>query len=355
MLTLVILLAIVLALGVMGLGKAKYTENKLNLQLFASGNINTIGNGGAGYVELANEDAEIYEKEMFDRLIPELYWFKWGKKKRLPKKSGSTVSVRRFENLAVATTAITEGVIPAGADLVVVKRTATVEQYGNYVRTTEFLNLVGLDDTVVELSQLLGENAGQSIDIIVRDVVLAGTNVYYANGVASRVLVATNITYNDILRLARTMKVNKVKKISMGEGGRMGYVMAVDPYVAYDVKQLTEYKEYNKYENSDDLRMGVIAVLGGMMFVEVDNGSVASGEGAGGEDVHLSCVLGKDGYMVPDIDGKSKPEIIVKPAGSAGSNDPLNQIASVGWKATFTTMRVEELAILRYESLATDA
>lgn len=326
---------------------------KLNLQLFAT-NVNTLTNGGAGFVELANEDAEIYEKEMFDRLIPELYWFKWGQKKRLPRKSGSTVSIRRFENLAVATTAITEGVIPDGQDLVVVKRQATVAQYGNYVKTTEFLQLVGLDDTVVELSQLLGENAGQSIDIIVRDVVLAGTNVFYANGVASRVLVATNITYNDILRLARTMKVNKVKKINMGNG-KMGYVFAVDPYVAYDVKNLTEYKEYSKYENSEDLRMGVIAVLGGMMFVEVDNGKVATGEGAGAADVHLSCVLGKDAYMVPDIDGKSKPSIIVKAPGSAGTNDPLDQIASVGWKSTFATLRVEELAILRYESLATDA
>lgn len=327
-------------------------ELLLNLQLFAT-NINTLTNSGTGYVELANEDAEIYEKEMYDRLIPELNWFKWGMKKRLPRKSGSTVSIRRFENLAVATTAITEGVIPDGADLVVVKRSATVLEYGNYVKTTEFLQLVGLDDTVVELSQLLGENAGQSIDIIVRDVVLAGTNVFYANGVASRVLVATNITYNDILRLARTMKVNHVKKINMD--GKMCYVFAVDPYVAYDVKNLTEYKEYSKYQNSEDLRMGVIAVLGGLSFVEVDNGKIATGEGAGAADVHLSYVIGRDAYMVPDIEGSSKPSIIVKAPGSAGTNDPLDQISSVGWKAVLTTLRIDELSGLRYESLATDS
>lgn len=329
---------------------------KLNLQLFANaGNTNTLGNSTGDFIALANEDAEIYEKEMYDRLIPELNWFKWGQKKRLPKKSGSTVSIRRFENLAVATTAITEGVIPDGEDLVVVKRTATVAQYGNYVRTTEFLQLVGLDDTVVELSQLLGENAGQSIDIIVRDVVLAGTNVFYANGVASRLLTATNITYNDILRLARTMKVNKVKKISMGNG-KMGFIFAVDPYVAYDVKLLQEYEDYNKHQNSEDLRMGIIAVLGGLMFVEVDNGKIATGEGAAAADVHLSYVIGRDAYMVPDIEGSSKPSIIVKAPGSGGSvGDPLDQIASVGWKATLATLRIDELSGLRYESLATDS
>ena len=120
---------------------------KLNLQLFAT-NVNTLTNSGAGYVELANEDAEIYEKEMFDRLIPELYWFKWGQKKRLPKKSGSTVSIRRFENLAVATTAITEGVIPDGQDLVVVKRQATVAQYGNFEQVSDILELTAVDTLV---------------------------------------------------------------------------------------------------------------------------------------------------------------------------------------------------------------
>ncbi|SDG47625.1 N4-gp56 family major capsid protein [Desulfosporosinus hippei] len=321
-----------------------------DLQLFAT-DVQTLGNNGTGFTSIPNENAEIYDREMYDRLIPELQWYKYGAKKQLPKNSGDTVSIRRFENLSTSTTAITEGVIPDGTDLVVVKRSATVSEYGNYAITTEKLNMVGLDDTVSEVSKLMGENAGQSIDEIVRDVVVAGTNVQYANGVAARNLVAANISYADILKMARTMKVNKVKKIQMPDGA-MGYVCMVDPYVAYDIKNLTEYKSFNQYDNSKILREGVIAKLAGIYFVEIDNGKVFTGAGASSADVHASYCLGRDAYMVPDIKGSSKPKIIVKAAGSAGTADPLDQKSSIGWKAMFATLRIDELSGLRFESLA---
>lgn len=319
-------------------------------QLFAT-NTNTLTNSNAGYNELSAENAEIYDREMYDRLIPELQWYKYGKKKKLPKNSGDTVSIRRFENLATSTTAITEGVIPDGTDLQVVKRSATVQEYGNYALTTEKLDMVGLDDTISEVSELMGENAGQSIDEIVRDIVCAGTNIQYANGVLSRVTVADKITYLDILKMARTMKVNKVKKIKMPDGD-MGYIWFVDPYVAYDIKQLTEYQEFNKNQNSKILRDGIIAKLAGIYFIEIDNGKVFAGAGAAAADVHASICIGRDAYMIPDIKGSSKPKMIVKAAGSAGTSDPLNQIASIGWKAMFATLRIDELCTVRFECTA---
>lgn len=325
---------------------------KLDLQYFAT-DVNTLTNGGAGYNQISNENAEIYDRELYDRLAPELQWFKYGEKKKLPKRSGDKVSIRRFESLDTSTTEITEGVVPDGANLTVVKRSVTVKEYGNYVKTTERLNTVGLDDTTSELVELLGENAGQSIDEIVRDVVNAGSNVMYANKVTTRATVASNITYDDIKRMARTMKVNKVKKITMPDGDK-GFICFVDPYVAFDIKGLDEYKEFNKYQNSKTLKDGVIAKLAGIYFVEIDNGKIFAGAGSGGADVHSTICIGKNAYMVPDVEGSSKPKTIIKPAGSAGHNDPLDQISSVGWKALFGTLRIDELCTLRYESKATE-
>jgi len=47
-------------------------------------------------------------------------------------------------------------------------------------------------------------------------------------------------------------------------------------------------------------------------------------------DNRLTIVIGKDAYGIPDIAGSSKPGSIVKPLGSAGTADPLNQQSSVG-------------------------
>ncbi|KAF6592042.1 hypothetical protein H6F38_34890, partial [Paenibacillus sp. EKM208P] len=80
-------------------------------------------------------------------------------------------------------------------------------------KISEFIDLTGLDPLLQETSGLMGENAGESIDVISRDVVAAGTNVFYANGKASRstLLPADKITALDILKVRRTMKRNKVK------------------------------------------------------------------------------------------------------------------------------------------------
>lgn len=64
-------------------------------------------------------------------------------------------------------------------------------------------------------------------------------------------------------------------------------------------------------------------------------------------------MLGKDAYGVVDVNGSSKPEIIIKPTGSAGTEDPLNQRASVGWKAMAVTVRLQELAMVCIQSMAT--
>ena len=46
----------------------------------------------------------------------------------------------------------------------------------------------------------------------------------------------------------------------------------------------------------------------------------------------------------------TKAKIIVKPLGSGGTDDPLNQRATIGWKAMFTAVRLNELGICRVET-----
>ncbi len=50
--------------------------------------------------------------------------------------------------------------------------------------------------------------------------------------------------------------------------------------------------------------------------------------------VHATLVFGKDAYGVIDVDGKGAVQLIVKPHGSGGTADPLDQRATVGAKVT---------------------
>ena len=53
-----------------------------------------------------------------------------------------------------------------------------------------------------------------------------------------------------------------------------------------------------------------------------------------GLPVHGTMIFGKDAYGVVDVDGKGAVQLIVKPHGSGGSADPLDQRATIGAKVT---------------------
>jgi N4-gp56 family major capsid protein len=79
-----------------------------------------------------------------------------------------------------------------------------------------------------------------------------------------------------------------------------------------------------------------------------DGDIVYPGEaGAEGRDVYATIVLGADAYGETEIEGGGA-QVIVKPLGSG--EDPLNQRATVGWKATKVAKRLDETAILRIET-----
>ncbi len=67
-------------------------------------------------------------------------------------------------------------------------------------------------------------------------------------------------------------------------------------------------------------------------------------------DVHATLVFGADAYGVIDVDGSGAVETIIKPCGSEGSADPLNQRSTVGAKvAAYAAKVLNPLWIVRIE------
>lgn len=67
-------------------------------------------------------------------------------------------------------------------------------------------------------------------------------------------------------------------------------------------------------------------------------------------DVHCTLIFGKDAYGVIDVDGKGAVQLIVKPHGSSGTADPLDQRATIGAKVTAYTAKIlNDLWLVRVE------
>ncbi len=68
-----------------------------------------------------------------------------------------------------------------------------------------------------------------------------------------------------------------------------------------------------------------------------------------GSDVYVTLIFGENAYGTTEL-ANGGLEHIVKQLGSGGSSDPLNQRATVGWKATKVTVRLVEAFMIRIET-----
>lgn len=297
---------------------------------------------------IAPEFQTFYNRTLLKRLRQNYVHRQFSQKKPMPKNNGKTVQFRRFGDLAPATTPLTEGVTPAGNSASVTEITATVKQYGDYIEFSDMVELTALDPELVSYAEVLGDQAGETLDVLTRDELASGTNVIYANGKTARdqITATDKLTTLEIRKARRFLKKNKVKPVSGGY-----YVAFVHPDAVFDLQADPLWQEAQKYGNeAGGLFDGEIGRIFGVRFIETPNAKVFTGEGAAGADVYATIVLGADAYGEVDIEGSGNVKNIIKPLGSAGTNDPLDQRQTTGWKVmAWTVKRLQELAVLRIE------
>lgn len=301
------------------------------------------------YATLTAEQAEFYQRTMLERLIDTVVFMKYGKKQNIPKHSGAVTSWRRLNMPAAATTAITEGVTPADTALSISKVSATVQQFGAWSKLSDFIDLVGLDPLLTETAEMYGDHAAISMDVVVANIVAAGSQVLRAGGRASRVTVAAGdkITAADIIKMRTILKKSNVKPITL-PNGQKGYLAFTNPEVVANIMALTEWKDQNTYVDVKNREQGIAGQMYGIFFLESTLTPLFTGAGAAGIDVYGTYVIGEGAYGVPDVNGSSKPEMLVYDGGN--TENPLNLYKTVGWKSCFTAVRLNETCILRYES-----
>lgn len=252
----------------------------ITLTHFSAGDvINTTGgtmeNGTVTSPDtLSAEMKTFYDKTLITLAGANLIHEQFGQKRPIPKNGGKTIEFRKFSKLPKALKPITEGVTPAGNKLNVTAVTATVDQYGDYVEQTDMLELTAIDNTIVEATKELSSQAGLTLDTIVRNELVAGTNVMYApevkDGKETEILSRGDINkycklrVKDIFKAAAELKAVNAPKI---DGS---YVAVIHPYVAYDLMQEAgdQWIGIQKYANPENILKGEIGSLGGVRFVE---------------------------------------------------------------------------------------
>lgn len=309
-----------------------------------------------------------YDRNLLRRAQPAEVYGRFGQKRTLAQRSGNQIKFRRYSQLAPASTPLTEGVTPAGSALAVTDIIATLQQYGDYVTLSDMVSMTNQDPVVTEATDVLGDQAGTTIDQARRDVLVTGTNVAYANGVASRTLVAAKLTAVELDKASRFLKGQNASFMkeglsssqNVGTGAvRKAFIGVVHPDVEYDLESIAGYRSVTDYGSMDGVMEDEIGAYKNIRFISSTNAKIFPGAGAAGTtvlknngtnfDVYATLIFGADSYAVIPLAGAGMMTE-VKPLGSAGTADPLNQRSTVGWKATTTTRILNDAFMVRIET-----
>lgn len=306
---------------------------------------------------LAPEIQQAYDRRLLSRFRTETVFNRFGLQRSIPKGNGVNISFRRMEIIRPVATAstttwvspdstytnatgalLTEGtfhtpsVVASWAEV-----TATVRQYGQAAYISDLDINQALDPQVSEYVENFSEAMKEHLDLVTRDILLAATNIQYANGRASASAVISGdfLTLSELRKAKRTLKQKNAKPLEDNK-----YVVILHPDAMYDLENDSNITNlwYNggaggKQGDIFDVTFKDLPM--GFRVYESTIAPISRASGYG--DVYNTWVIGKEYYGTVKLDSMPA-KIITHMPGTSGVSDPLDQVATVGWKSNFAAV-----------------
>lgn len=311
-----------------------------------------------------------FNKKLLWRAQPFLAHEKVCQQQKMPMNAGNTMVFRLYPSLSLQLATLVEGSPPTGKQLSKSDKSVTLVQHGDFVTVTDFGMMTIENDILNVAADVLGEQEGQSMDALIRDTAVAGTTVFYGGTAAARTDLTTTthkVTTDVLNRIIRTLNTQNAKKFTdivnattrIGTGGmNAAYWGITHPDVAFTLRTLTGWQDVKDYAEPGARMPGEIGAYREIRFMQSSQAKLFAGAGgtASGDvkstgglaDVYTVLVFGREAIATVPLSGKSS-EMINKPLGSAGVADPLNQLATSGWKATGARLILNDNFMARLE------
>lgn len=211
-------------------------------------------------------------------------------------------------------------------------------EWTNSVAYTSFL------DIKENLRRVNAEHAGRAVDTEVRDTLLVGTTVAYANAKASRNLLTAvdKISMNDIFDTTTTLRNNSAQPIkgmfTVAHSWNVNSQLFKDSAFQAAIAQQRDY-----------IFKGTIAELFGDRFVGTDNATTVANSGSNNAvgNVEQTLIFGADAYGV-SYWGKDDYDLVY--TGPGGWGDEWAVRNALTWKYNGKAVILNQSWMLRLES-----
>lgn len=301
-----------------------------------------------------------YDKVFLERAKAELRHDFGAQTKNVPLNSGTVVRFTRFTPLALVTSALSEATNPTETAMTATNVSATLAEYGAVTNVGSLFSMTQIDVGLAEHVSVHGQNAGESIDRLIRNELASGATTQIASGatLASDIMTTDVFSGVEIRKAVRTLKKNKAQKFENGY-----YRGIIGPDTAYDLFGDSEWLDAHRYTTSDAIERGVVGKLHGVEFVESNqqhknvsaglSGTPVTATSAGVVTVYSNFIFGKNAYGVINLGSITTPMVIVKNPGPNDTSNPLNMFSTVGWKMPFAVKTLNSDWIINVKTGAT--
>jgi N4-gp56 family major capsid protein len=342
------------------------------------------------YGDISPRTAAYAVAQLLKRGMPYLVIEKFGQTFPIPSNSTKVAKFRRYFlsgstgaagdgnaanawNVPLAIAPLAEGVTPAGRSIANQDYTVTLQQYGDYATITDVIMDTHEDRVLEQMTEVLGEQAAITIETVRYNVLKAGTNVFWSNGVA-RSSVNTPLSLDLQRQVTTGLARQNAKMITQvvkstpdfrTEPVEAGYFALIHPDLETDVRKMSGFiptKQYGTttpYENEIGACERVRYLASTVFTPFADAGAAKAGSGATmrsttgtNSDVYPILVVARDAYGIVPLKGKdSLTPMVVNPKPAPG--DPLAQRGTVGWKAYQAAVILNDAWMARVEVAAT--
>ena len=267
--------------------------------------------------------------------------------------NGASVQFNIYDNMAQATSALTEASDVTAVALGDSTVTVTLAEYGNAVITTAKLRGTSFLNVDADAANIIGYNMVDSVDKLVSNVANAGTNVIYSTG--SGALPTSRVTIadaNTIDTATARQAVAELRGASAPGFENGNYIGLIHPDVSYDLRALTAVTDVIQFQIRQEgaaVRNGSIGVFGGIEWIENPRAPILDDAGATSTtNVYQTLVAGRQALAkafsrAPGFG--EDPSVVFGPV-----TDTLRRFHPVGWYHLVGYGVFRQAALRRIES-----
>lgn len=292
---------------------------------------------------MANLRATYYSDRGLDRLQATTPFRETCMKDMVPKRNGRTIQWFRYNNLSAVTNPTADGTVPTSQTISNNIIAGDLSQYSAFISMSTFLTDIALDPVIENASDLLGYQAGLSVNAITRAEI---------DNYNSSVTVALNGTYPTAEDVRGGISRLLGKNCLPFEGNN--FLFICHPYNWFDIindPAANGYADMFKYTSADNAlaagynaRAKTVDTFSGIRVVTTTTVTMTSGS----PNLYRMYLFAKNGIGCAALEGSSPTEVFdpntqkfkinVIPGGKMTLYDPTGEIGGmVSYRFTYVT------------------